>query len=219
MKSNYLLTENLTSTISVYLILKRLMLPWEDWGAYKLGIIDKNGKKLKHPISSKERNVWDILDRFCWNLKKITDKFIGNSKLAHNFVAAMLLRDSLNDYIKINQIRLNETLLADMNYNTQSIIYETLNTYSNDSYIKHYNLSETTQDNLEFLIYKQLNIAEETLQKNPKFRSLFEDGEVVASVGTTTADIAQPMSILGVEHRKQVKPKKKLTKKKRTFTK
>lgn len=129
MKSNYLLTENLTSTISVYLILKRLMLPWEDWGAYKLGIIDKNGKKLKHPISSKERNVWDILDRFCWNLKKITDKFIGNSKLAHNFVAAMLLRDSLNDYIKINQIRLNENELSDMTYTKQNIIYELIKEY------------------------------------------------------------------------------------------
>jgi hypothetical protein len=203
--SNYLLSENLTSTICVYMVLKKLLLPWEQWDACKLKIIDKTGKKLRHPVTAKEREAWDMLTRLCWNLKKISDKFIGKSKFATYFTASYLLKDSLNSYITINQKRLDESLLSDMTFKTQSLLYTILKELP-----KHENIVIAIHENIdgiEIEMHKSLRAIEEVLILHPELFDLFEDETAGATVA---ADIAQQAQYLGLKKRenpsKLIKP-------------
>jgi len=148
MKSNYLLTESMTNTIVLYILLKKLMQDFEEWDAFKLGIIDKDGKKLKEPRTSNEREAWDLLTRFCWNFKKILGKFIGKSKMVTYLSAAFLLKDNLNYfYLTHNQTILNEKYLKDMTFEKQTLILD---------FIKevNYSGSKITEDNFEVEMFK-----------------------------------------------------------------
>lgn len=91
---SYLLTEKLANTIIIYLIIKKLSTPFKEWDAYELGIIDEDGKKIKEPITFKERDAWTVFDRFVANLKKVMSKFVGKSRFAAVATAAFLLKDS-----------------------------------------------------------------------------------------------------------------------------
>jgi hypothetical protein len=210
----YLLTEDLIHTLAVYMILKRIMLPFVDWDAHKLGIIDKNGKKLKHPVSSKELQSWDMLTRFCWNLKKITSKYIGKGKLAQNFVGAWLLKDSINDYIITNQQKLNESLLYDMTFKKQELLYNSLQELSKHNNLAtpiHNNLVDPQHENIvDFNIQKMLPIVENLFVSYPELINMFED----ESGATVCADIAQHSDRLGAMKRENPNKfvKKDLTK-------
>lgn len=211
MKNNYILSENLTSTIAVYLMLKKLMMPFEEWDAYKLHIIDKDGKKLKHPASSKERESWDMLTRLCWNIKKITTKFVGKSKFAQYFSCAYLLKDSLNCYIKINQEKLNETLLSDISYKKQSLINNLIKNVSENVSVRMMIIE--SEDMFEYNICKILPTINNILKDHIETVSLFEDG-------TVAGDIAQVVLPLGgtkrpIDPLKIIKPTLKKFKQKR----
>lgn len=90
---SYLLNEKLTSTVVMYMVLKRIIKPWTEWEAYKNGIIDAKGKRLRKPRSSKEREGWDILDRFCWSIKRLCTKYLGDSNFAYLFSAVYLMKE------------------------------------------------------------------------------------------------------------------------------
>jgi hypothetical protein len=218
---NYLLTESLIGSVSIYMILKRLMTEFTEWDAFKLGIIDKNGNKLKSPVNSREREAWDILTRFCWNLKKITMKFIGKSKFVSYFTAAYLLKDSINlFYINRNIEYLNETLLSDITYSKQLNLH---------TFMKKLPIVEKlTEDNVELLMFKYMSIIEKCLVDNPAIRLIFEDegggdapvGDApVAFKGTVAADIAQHGQYLGKKTKKVKKKRKKRGKSKFTINK
>ena len=53
----------------VYRILRLFATKIEDFDAYKLGIIDANGKKLRNPKTEEERNSWSMLTRFVLKVK------------------------------------------------------------------------------------------------------------------------------------------------------
>ena len=198
MKTNYILSESLAGTISVYLILRKLMQDWSEWDAFKLGIIDKDGNKLKHPVTSKERESWDILTRFVWNMKKITSKFIGKSKFAQFFSAAWLLKDAINYfYIDKNIIKLNESL-TELSSEIQSDLFYLMKEMPN----KKYNILTMNNDEIELEIFKCSQLVEQ-------FLDLQEDGE--ATVSTDIAGCSQKLT-----QGKNIKfPKLKLKKKKK----
>lgn len=217
---NYLLTDSLIGSVSIYMILKRLMSDFKDWDAYKLGIIDAEGNKLKTPVTSKQRESWDILTRFCWNLKKVTTKFIGKSKFASYFTAAYLLKDSFNAfYIKHNQAALNETLLEDITFAKQLALHNAM---------KDLPVTEKiTEENIEFYLFKYFKEFAVKLHEHQEIFELFgitEEGEGAPAgdggtgfSGTVAADIAQHgQRIGGVKTRKTKKKRKKRGKS--TFT-
>jgi hypothetical protein len=201
MKNNYLLTESVVSTISVYLILRKLMTDFDQWDAFKLGIINKDGKKLRNPVTAKERESWDILTRLCWNIKKISYKFIGKSKFATYFTAAYLLKDSLSYfYINHNIEKLNESL-QDMTCAKQQRLFETFKVLGS---------TETThEDNLEVMMFKHLQEFENVVNLKELESFLFEDGEAPAGPAPTVAnDIAQVSYRLGNVKKRKLKKKK-----------
>lgn len=125
--ASYILTESMVNTVALYMVLKKMMTPFTEWAAYDLGIIDKDGKKLKDPVTSKELEAWDLLTKFVWNFKKILIKVVGKSKMAQYFSMAYLLKENLSVfYIEHNKQKLNETLLSDMTYTKQNFIFEVL---------------------------------------------------------------------------------------------
>lgn len=96
-----LLKESATDTIVVYMILKRLIKPWKDWEAHKMGLIDEKGKKLKSPETREERRAWTVLDRFIYNFKRVLEKFVGSSKLGSILSAAFLLKESYKQLLSM----------------------------------------------------------------------------------------------------------------------
>lgn len=120
----FLMSESLSDTVVTYVVLKRLTKPWTDWDAYKMGLIDEKGKKLKIAITFDERAAWTVLDRFMWNLKKIMEKFVGGSRLTSMLTAIYLLRDGIKPHI-VMRVKNGEDLgcLSEMTYAKQMTLF------------------------------------------------------------------------------------------------
>ena len=54
--------------------LRLLTTPWEETGAYKLGIIDEDGKKIKKPTTSAEKEVYNTFHRLVFSIKRLINK-------------------------------------------------------------------------------------------------------------------------------------------------
>jgi len=123
---SFLISESLSDTIITYMVLKRLTKPFEEWDAYKLGIIDAEGKKIKTPTSSKEKEAWTSLDVMVWNMKKLLGKYINKSTLARYFTAAMLISENIRPYMNYKLITENKTYpeLNDFDCDKQLILFQ-----------------------------------------------------------------------------------------------
>ena len=78
----------------VYHFLKRLVTPFKEWDAYKLGIIDQDGKVLKKRRELKtaeEKKSWQHFDVMIANLKKLLGKIPGGKSRIASWAAALLL--------------------------------------------------------------------------------------------------------------------------------
>lgn len=62
--------QNIDSIIT-FLLLKKLITPFTSTIAYKLGLIDLNGKIIKVPETDKEKDALTILDRVIFKLKRL----------------------------------------------------------------------------------------------------------------------------------------------------
>ncbi len=77
-----------------YQFLTKLTTPFEKTEAYKLGIIDKNGKVLKKRStlkSQEEKDAYTITDTMIFNLKKLLGKVPGGRTRFATFAAALFL--------------------------------------------------------------------------------------------------------------------------------
>ena len=79
---------SLADTYITYRIIKILVTPWKEQEAYKLGIIDNNGKVLKKSKelqTSKEKDAYTVLIRFVflyyYQISKV-DSFIHEQAFA-----------------------------------------------------------------------------------------------------------------------------------------
>ena len=117
-----LIQESIADTIVVYMIMKKLIAPWEKWKAFDVGIIDNLGNKLKKAKTSEERDAWTMLDRFVYKLKWILQKFVGKSKLASIFTAAMLLKDHAKHLINADEELIIESAQEIKNMPSQNIL-------------------------------------------------------------------------------------------------
>lgn len=81
----------------VYSFIRRLITPFTEWEAYKLGIIDENGnvlKKRKELRRQEEVRAFGVFDVMILNLKKILAKLpAGQTRLASYAAALWLIRE------------------------------------------------------------------------------------------------------------------------------
>ena len=94
-----------------YRIIKLLTTPFEKQDAYRLGIIDKNGKvlrKTKDLKTPKERDAYTILHRFVFNLKRLINIVPGGKSKLGTYAAALGLL--LKENKDINEIEIEKVL-------------------------------------------------------------------------------------------------------------
>lgn len=78
----------------VYQFVRRLATPFDKWEAYKLGIIDADGKVLKKRKTlktKKEEQAWGLFDIMLANIKKLLSKLPGGSSKIASYAAALFL--------------------------------------------------------------------------------------------------------------------------------
>jgi nanoRNase/pAp phosphatase (c-di-AMP/oligoRNAs hydrolase) len=74
----------------LYRIIKDLSTPFNETDAFKLGLIDDTGKRLKKSSTKEEKDSLSYYNRFIFNLKRILRKFGLGSRVA-TFAAALFL--------------------------------------------------------------------------------------------------------------------------------
>ena len=92
-----------------YRFLKLLTTPFEDQDAFKLGVIDEKGNRIRQPKSTKPavelsttelRNSYTILHKLVFNIKKIFQKVPGLRTKVGTYAAALfLLKDTFKESV------------------------------------------------------------------------------------------------------------------------
>ena len=102
-----------TDTIYTYRFLKLLVTPFKNMEAYKLGIIDENGKrnKEKKTLNSEEQKAYTLFHRLIFNLKKLLGSVPGGKTKVASYVAALALLQE--KYGVDTRLALSEMNLAD----------------------------------------------------------------------------------------------------------
>ena len=93
-----------------YRIIKLLTTPFEKTDAFKLGIIDKDGNRIRKPNSSQVevelttsqlKNSYTILHKLVFNIKKIFSKLpILKTKIGTYAAALFLLKDTFKEHMQ-----------------------------------------------------------------------------------------------------------------------
>jgi hypothetical protein len=74
--------------------LRLLVTPWEKTEAFKNGVVDKNGKKLKKPDTPEAKSAYTLFHKLVFNIKRLLNKAPGGkSKLASYAAALFLIRE------------------------------------------------------------------------------------------------------------------------------
>ena len=90
---------NVVDTAIVFRILKMMTRKWEEMDAYKFGLIDDNGKRIKSkkPKTSEEKNSFTLLHRLVFNLKRVLELLpFGRTRLASYAASLALLKEHFN---------------------------------------------------------------------------------------------------------------------------
>ncbi len=106
-----------------YRIIKLLTTPFEKQDAYRLGIIDKNGKvlrKTKELKTGKERDAYTILHRFVFNLKRLINIVPGGKSKLGTYAAALGLL--LKENKDINEIEIEKVLYKHLSDNNLLVL-------------------------------------------------------------------------------------------------
>ena len=81
----------------IYKFLRILTTPWENTDAFKLGIVDDDGKILKKKRTlktSEEKDAYTMMHRLVWKLKRLMEKIpFGKSRLASYAAALWLIKE------------------------------------------------------------------------------------------------------------------------------
>ena len=83
-----------TDTYFAFRFLRLLTTPWEKTGAYKLGIIDGEGKVLRKPVDMSERSKYNIFHRLVFRIKRLLNKIpFGKTTVASYLAALWLIKE------------------------------------------------------------------------------------------------------------------------------
>ena len=103
-EEEYLIEGPAIDLFVAYRFLRILTTPWEDQPAYKLGIIDKDGKLLKRSTSLRtidEKQAFTLLHRLVFNLKRILSKIPGvRTKIGTYATALFLLKQHFGGQVE-----------------------------------------------------------------------------------------------------------------------
>jgi len=84
-----------------------LVMKWENWDAYKLGIIDKDGKRVRNVKldDDEKKSAYTPFIRLVANIKRLTSKIPGGSTGLGSFASALYL---IKEEIGLNEKQLTK---------------------------------------------------------------------------------------------------------------
>ena len=87
------IVKNAADLAYAFRFVRMLVMKWEDWDAYKQGIIDKKGKRIKGvELNSDEKLAsYTPFIRLCANIKRLLSKIPGGGTRLGSFAAALYL--------------------------------------------------------------------------------------------------------------------------------
>lgn len=75
--------------------LRQLVTPWKETKAFKLGLVDENGKVLRKAITPEEKDAYTLFFRLVYNIKRLLNKVpFGKTKLASYAAALWLIHEN-----------------------------------------------------------------------------------------------------------------------------
>jgi len=82
-------------TVYALRFLRLLTMPWEKTAAFKMGIVDENGNRIKKPETSEEKEAYTIFHRLVFNIRRLLSKIpIGKSTIARYLAAFWLIKEN-----------------------------------------------------------------------------------------------------------------------------
>ena len=89
--------------------LRQLVTPWKETKAFKLGLVDENGKVLRKARTPEEKDAYTLFFRLVYNIKRLLNKVpFGKTKLA-SYAAALWL---VHENTKMSQTAIYEGFKA-----------------------------------------------------------------------------------------------------------
>ena len=87
------MSTNVADLILVYSFIKRLTTPFDETEAFKHGIIDERGKRIKSKEvkTTAEQKSYGYFDRLVFNVKKLLEKLPGGKNRLASYAAALFL--------------------------------------------------------------------------------------------------------------------------------
>lgn len=92
---NNMIKEALHNGITVGLLMRKLSLPFNEWPAYKMGIINENGVQIKKPSALNEKAAYTTNDAYIAKLKRILTE--GQIELINNSVYLSNKKEEVTD--------------------------------------------------------------------------------------------------------------------------
>ena len=137
---------SISDTYLAYQFIKRLTMPFVNWEAFKLGVIDETGKSLikRNKLTTDQRNAWGRFDVLVANLKRLLAKLPGGQTRLATIAATVML---LKEYHEPTQGELDVDILAEQldDHIVASKIYENEDMQSTDLLEGFKILGKTTQ--------------------------------------------------------------------------
>jgi len=102
--------------------LRQLVTPWNETKAFKLGLIDADGKVLRKATTPDEKDAYTLFFRLVYNIKRLLNKVpLGSTKLASYAAALWLIKENtkmseeaiiegFNAYLEQQGVTLDNTL-------------------------------------------------------------------------------------------------------------
>ena len=111
--------------------LRQLVTPWKETKAFKLGLIDEDGKVLRKAKTPEEKDAYTLFFRLVYNIKRLLNKVpLGKTKLASYIAALWLIKENtkmseeaifegFKAYLDQNGIELDNTLSESKSWMTK----------------------------------------------------------------------------------------------------
>lgn len=111
-----------TDLVYAFRFVKMLVTDWKDWDAYKLGLIDESGKRIKtNKLDSDEKkSAYTPFIRLTANIKRLLTKVPGGGSKLGSFAAALYL---IKEQYSIGDDKLAK-ILQDHGIDTTDILAE-----------------------------------------------------------------------------------------------
>ena len=109
----------------LYQLVKRIGTPFEDTKAFELGLLDKDGKRLKKATTPEEKKAMTYLDRFVFNIKRLLAKVGIKGKMASYAASAYLMKEANEN----NPIPSDEEIIEGINKEIKSLNENSLKSF------------------------------------------------------------------------------------------